>query len=98
MQGTVINHGCYIGDSVIGENVDVGAGTIIANWRHDGKNVKSVVKSILTDTGRLKFGTVIGDNAKIGINTSIYPGRKVWPNAVTVPGENIRFDVVQKKY
>ncbi len=96
MKGAVVNHWSYFGDSILGEKINIGAGTVGANLRHDKKNVQSIVKSVLVDTGRKKFGTVIGDNAKIGIHTSIYPGRKIWPNAVTLPADCIRYDVVTK--
>jgi len=36
---------------------------------------------------------VIGDHAKTGVNTIIYPGRKLWPNTTTLPGEIIKKDV-----
>ncbi len=94
MDGTKIGHFSYIADSVIGEKVNFGAGTIIANLRHDSADVKSMVNGKLVSTGRRKFGTIIGDNAKTGIHTSIYPGRKIWPGKTTLPGEVVRKDVV----
>ncbi len=94
MDNVTIGHLTYCGDSVIGESVNFGAGTVIANLRHDDGNVKSMVKGELVDTGRRKFGTIIGDNAKLGIHTSIYPGRKIWPGKATLPGEIVRKDVV----
>lgn len=89
---TSIGHLSYVGDSVIGDNVNFGAGTITANLRHDDKNIKTPVKGSLADTGRRKLGTIIGDNVHTGINTSIYPGRKIWPGRSTVPGEIIMAD------
>ena len=93
MDGSKIPHLSYIGDSVIGENVNLGAGTITANLRHDNGNIKSMIKEKLIDTKRRKFGAVIGDNVHTGINTSIYPGRKIWPGKTTLPGEVIKKDV-----
>ncbi len=90
---TNIGHLSYVGDSVIGDNVNFGAGTIVANLRHDDANVKSVVKEELTDSGRRKLGTIIGDDVHTGINTSIYPGRKIWPNKSTLPGEIVKRDI-----
>ncbi|MEM0178847.1 MAG: sugar phosphate nucleotidyltransferase [Fervidicoccaceae archaeon] len=85
MRGAKVPHLNYVGDSIIGEGVNLGAGTITANVRHDGKNVKSMLRGSIVDTGRRKFGTVIGDWAKTGINTSILPGVKIgaraWINA-----------------
>ncbi len=90
---TNIAHLSYIGDSIIGNNSNLGAGTITANLRHDNKNIRSAVKGIVIDTGRRKFGTIIGDNVHTGIHTTIYPGRKIWPDKTTLPGEVIRKDV-----
>jgi len=87
-----VPHLSYVGDSVIGSGSNLGAGTITANLRHDGANVKSEVKGVLIDTGRRKLGAIIGDNVKTGIGTMIYPGRKLWPGARTIPQENIKED------
>jgi len=94
MEHAVISHISYCADSVIGRNANLGAGTITANLRHDNGNVKSMAKNEPIDTGRRKFGTIIGDGAKTGIHTSIYPGRKIWPGNTTVPGEVVRKDVI----
>lgn len=88
-----IAHLAYIGDSVLGDTVNVAAGTITANLRHDHQNIKSEVKEELIDSGRKKLGAIIGDNVNLGINTSIYPGRKIWPNNGTVPGEIVKKDI-----
>jgi bifunctional UDP-N-acetylglucosamine pyrophosphorylase/glucosamine-1-phosphate N-acetyltransferase len=90
---TNVGHLSYIGDSVLGENVNLGAGTTTANLRHDGKNHRSQVSGQLIDTGRRKFGTIIGDHVHTGIHTSIYPGRKLWPHTTTVPGAIVKLDV-----
>ncbi len=87
-------HHCYIGDSVLGEDVNTAAGTITANFRHDQQPVKSMIKGELVDTGLLKFGAIIGDGARLGIGTRIYPGRKIWPGKTTLPGEIVQKDVI----
>ncbi|ASJ10924.1 glucose-1-phosphate thymidylyltransferase [Thermococcus sp. P6] len=76
----------YVGDSIIGENTNLGAGTITANLRHDGKAVKVEVKGKLESSGRKKLGAIIGHNVKVGINVSIYPGRKIGSNSLVGPG------------
>ncbi len=90
---TNVGHLSYVGDSVLGENVNFGAGTTTSNLRHDGKNHHSTVDGILIDTGRRKFGTIVGDSVHTGINTSIYPGRKLWPGTSTRPGEIVQKDI-----
>jgi bifunctional UDP-N-acetylglucosamine pyrophosphorylase/glucosamine-1-phosphate N-acetyltransferase len=91
---TNVGHLSYVGDSVLGEGVNFGAGTTTSNLRHDGKNHSSVVNGKLMDTGRRKFGTIVGDRVHTGINTSIYPGRKLWPHTTTLPGEIVRQDIL----
>jgi len=92
--GTKIPHLNYVGDSLIGPNSNLGAGTIIANLRHDEKNVLSKVKGKIVDTGRKKFGAVLGEGVKTGIGTLIYPGRKIWPQKTTLPGEIVKEDII----
>ncbi|MCX7918912.1 MAG: sugar phosphate nucleotidyltransferase [bacterium] len=93
MRNTFISHLSYIGDSVLGEYVNIAAGTVTANHRHDDLTVKSVVKSKLIDTGRKKLGAIIGDRVNTGIHTAIYPGRKIWPYQMTLPGQVVKQDI-----
>ena len=93
MDNSNVNHLSYVGDSVLGENVNLGAGTIIANLRHDRADVKSLMNGLLVSSGREKLGSIIADNVKTGINTSIYPGRKIWPGKTTLPGEIVKKDI-----
>lgn len=91
--GAAVPHLSYVGDSVLGDHVNFGCGTITANYRHDGQTHKSMVKGELVDTGRRKLGAIVGDHVHTGINTSIYPGRKLWPYTSTRPGEVVRNDI-----
>jgi bifunctional UDP-N-acetylglucosamine pyrophosphorylase/glucosamine-1-phosphate N-acetyltransferase len=93
MDKVSIGHLSYIGDSVICRNTNIGAGAITANLRHDGKNHRSMVDNCLVDTGRRKFGVIIGEDVHTGIHNSIYPGRKIWPGASTEPGAIIKYDL-----
>ncbi len=93
LANTNVGHLSYIGDSLLGERVNLGAGTTSSNLRHDGKNHRSMAGGELIDTGRRKFGAVIGDQVHTGIHTSIYPGRKLWPTTTTRPGEIVQKDI-----
>ncbi len=90
---TNVAHLSYIGDSIIGENVNLGAGTITANLRLDDKCIVTPVKGEKVDTGRRKLGAMIGDNVKTGIGTTIMPGVKIGPNSLIGPNINLWEDV-----
>ncbi len=86
-QDSHIAHLSYIGDSVIGKNVNIGAGSITANLRHDNKNVKLIWRKKLLNTQTRKFGCYIGDNCKLGISTLIYPGIVISDYVLTLPNQ-----------
>lgn len=90
-----VGHLSYCGDTIVGEKTNFGAGTITSNFRHDGKNHRSMVCGELIDTGRRKFGSIIGDGVHTGIHTSIYPGRKIWAGCSTLPGAIVKYDVTE---
>ncbi|MHA1577807.1 MAG: bifunctional sugar-1-phosphate nucleotidylyltransferase/acetyltransferase, partial [Candidatus Thorarchaeota archaeon] len=71
---TNVSHLSYVGDTIIGRKSNVGAGTIIANLRHDNKAVQVTVKGKRISSGRRKLGAIIADDVKTGIGTSISPG------------------------
>ena len=81
MDGTHVGHLSYVGDSILCEHCNLAAGTITANLRLDDGHVKMVVKDKVVDTGRRKFGAIIGDNVKTGVNALFMPGVKVGPNS-----------------
>jgi bifunctional UDP-N-acetylglucosamine pyrophosphorylase/glucosamine-1-phosphate N-acetyltransferase len=85
MDETAIGHLAYVGDSIIGQRCEIGAGVITSNMRFDRKNVKVMISNKLADTGLDKFGAVIGDDAQIGVNVTIYPGRTIGAAAWIYP-------------
>ncbi|NUB93867.1 NTP transferase domain-containing protein [Haloterrigena sp. SYSU A121-1] len=89
---TSVSHLSYVGDSVLGRDVNFGAGTTVANRRHDGAIVELTVKGERVPTGRREFGVVAGDGAKTGINSSLTPGLKLSAGATTRPGEVVERD------
>lgn len=93
MDGTHIPHLSYVGDSVIGERCNLGAGTITANIRFDKKNVKVEVKGERIDSGRRKLGVIIGDDVQTGINVNLLPGVKVGAGAWIAPGLTVHDDI-----
>lgn len=92
MRDTACGHLSYVGDSVLGVGVNFGAGTIVANLRHDDEHIRVRVKGESVDTGRRKFGVVVADGVKTGIDTSLNAGVKLGVDATTEPGETIARD------
>lgn len=82
MNGSKIPHHNYVGDSIIGEACNLGAGAKIANLRLDRKEIS--VAGI--NTGRHKLGAIIGDRVQVGINASINTGTIIGDNSSFGPG------------
>ena len=93
MENTNVSHLSYVGDSVIGSNCNIAAGTNIANLRFDNRSVKTKIKNQMIDSGRRKFGSIIGDSVKTGINSSFSPGVKVGHNSTIGSGVLLYDDV-----
>ena len=93
MDNVHIGHLSYVGDSIIGERCNLGAGTITANYRLDGGTIKMTVKDRVVDSGRTKLGAVLGDNVKAGINALFMPGVKVGCNSWVGPNVVVQRDV-----
>lgn len=89
MEDTHVGHLSYVGDSIIGHRCNFGAGTKVANLRHDGKNIKVTIKNRILDSGRRKLGVIMGDDVHTGINTSINIGVIMEKGRHTYPGEVI---------
>jgi bifunctional UDP-N-acetylglucosamine pyrophosphorylase/glucosamine-1-phosphate N-acetyltransferase len=93
MSGSKVPHLSYIGDSIIGENCNLAAGTITANIRLDEATVNVKLKGRLLSSGRRKLGTIMGDGAQTGINSSIMPGVRVGAHSYIGPGVVVYEDV-----
>ncbi len=74
--GSKLAHLNFVGDSVIGEDVNIEAGAMIANYRNEraDKRIRIRRGADWIDTGIDKFGALIGDGARIGANAVIAPG------------------------
>ncbi|GFO97969.1 glucose-1-phosphate thymidylyltransferase [groundwater metagenome] len=87
MNKTHIGHLSYVGDSIIGEGCNFGAGTKVANLRHDGRTVLVELGGKKFDSGRRKLGVIMGDNVHTGINSMFNVGATVAGGAGIDPGE-----------
>lgn len=74
-------HSNYLGDSICADNIGMGAGAILANFKLNETTISTSHLGKKVDTARLKFGAVIGENVRIGIHASIMPGVKIGKNS-----------------
>jgi len=93
MDGVHIGHLSYVGDSVLGEKCNLGAGTVTGNYRLDAGTIKMKVKEEVVDSGRKKLGAILGDNVKTGIDALLMPGVKVGCNSWVGPNVVVYRDV-----
>lgn len=79
-------HSNYVGDSVLSDNVGMGAGAVLANLRLDEGDIYSSIKAERVNSGRSKLGAIVGSGARIGVQAQIMPGVKIGRNSVVGPG------------
>lgn len=82
-------HYNYVGDSVLGWHAHMGAGSITSNVKADRKNVVVHGKPEM-ETGRRKFGAILGDYAEIGCNAVLNPGTIVGAHSNVYPTTGVR--------
>lgn len=83
-------HFNYVGDSLLGNGVNLGAGVKLANYRLDHKEVSLLFQGKKFKTGLKKLGAVIGDGVQIGCNAVTSPGTLIGPGAVCYPCLSIK--------
>jgi bifunctional UDP-N-acetylglucosamine pyrophosphorylase/glucosamine-1-phosphate N-acetyltransferase len=86
-------HQSYVGDSIIGERCNLGAGTKVANLRLDESSVHVFWKGVDVDTGLRKLGVIMGDDVRVGINASIDAGTILGEGTFVGPGATVRGNV-----
>lgn len=96
MDNVHVGHLSYVGDSVLGEHCNLGAGTITANYRFDAGTIKMTVKEKVTDSDRRKLGAILGDHVKTGINALFMPGVKVGNGSWVGPNVMVQRDLPAK--
>jgi bifunctional UDP-N-acetylglucosamine pyrophosphorylase/glucosamine-1-phosphate N-acetyltransferase len=82
-------HHNYVGDSVIGRDVNLGSGTKVANLRLDGREIRVRDGDAWVETGRRKLGAIIGDGVKVGVNACIDCGTIVGEGSLIGPGRKV---------
>lgn len=90
LNNSIIAHLNYVGDSIIGNNVNISGGAILANFRLDKQNIsiKNTDGSKI-ETGLQKFGAAVGDNTVIGVNSVLNPGTLLGKNTIVYPLKSV---------
>lgn len=89
LNGAHAAHFAYVGDSIIGNKVNMGAGTKCANLRFNNGNIKISFDGRQIDTGIRKFGAVLGDGAQTGCNSVTNPGTLMGKHSLCFPCVNV---------
>ena len=83
-------HFAYVGDSILGNNVNLGAGTKCANLKFDKQSIKIQFQNTIIDSGLRKFGAIFGDNVQTGCNSVTNPGTILGKGTLCSPSTNIK--------
>lgn len=92
-------HFAYVGDSILGRKVNLGAGTKLSNvpvlsFKDEGTGKRPTIKIAVGgkeyDTGLVKFGAVVGDGCQTGCNTVTNPGCLIGPNTLTYANTSLK--------
>ena len=78
-------HFNYLGDSILGNDANLGAGTKFANLRFLAGNVQVRTEDGAIDSGMRKFGAILGDQAQTGCNSVTNPGTLIGKNGILMP-------------
>ena len=85
-----VPHYNYVGDSVLGFHAHMGAGSVTSNVKADRQNVVIKCDGETMETGRRKFGAMLGDWAEIGCNAVLNPGTIVGRHSNVYPTTCVR--------
>jgi bifunctional UDP-N-acetylglucosamine pyrophosphorylase/glucosamine-1-phosphate N-acetyltransferase len=83
-------HLTYVGDSVLGRDVNLGAGTVLSNFRHDGAEIAIPAAGRKVATGHRKLGALLGDGVAVGCNSVLNPGTIVGARTQIYTGVQLR--------
>ncbi len=83
-RGSKLAHFNFVGDSILGCEVNLEAGSIIANYRNEQADptISFIHRGKRIETGATKFGALVGDRTKIGCNAVIAPGAILAPATI----------------
>ena len=89
LPGAKAPHFNYVGDSILGPNVNLGAGVKLSNLRNDGGEVHVILDGKRTPSGLRKFGAIIGENSQLGCNAVTNPGVVLGFGCLVMPNTTV---------
>jgi len=89
LDGAKAGHFAYIGDSILGRDVNLGAGTKLANLKMIPGEVMIAAERRFHRTGRRKLGAILGDGTETGCNSVTAPGTLIRPRSVVYSGISV---------
>ena len=87
----------FVGDTILGKSARIGSGVILANRRFDQKNITVKMNGERIDVGTDFFGSIIGDNSRLGANAVALPGTFIGPYTWVLPGVQVRGFIEKEK-
>jgi NDP-sugar pyrophosphorylase family protein len=85
LDGAKAGHFAYVGDSILGNKVNLGAGTKLANLKIVNSPVRVRAEGEVHDTGLRKLGAIIGDDTELGCNSVTSPGTLLGKHCLVYP-------------
>ncbi|MCS7199418.1 MAG: hypothetical protein N2327_00780 [Caldimicrobium sp.] len=85
LSGAKAAHFAYVGDSILGKNVNLGAGTKLANLKFLKKEIILEVGGQKINTGLKKLGAILGDRVQTGCNVVLQPGTLIGKDSYVYP-------------
>ena len=85
-----VPHYNYVGDSILGYRSHMGAGSITSNVKSDKTPVTVKNEGEIIETGRKKFGAILGDLVEVGCNSVLNPGTVIGPRSNVYPLSCVR--------
>jgi len=89
LPGSKAPHFNYVGDSVLGPEVNLGAGVKLSNLRNDGKEVYTRINGERVATGLRKFGAILGEGCQLGCNAVTNPGVVLGSKCMVMPNTTV---------
>lgn len=92
LNGAKAGHFAYIGDSILGNEINLGAGTKLANLKFEkfASSINIKIQDKIYEIGLKKMGSILGDGTETGCNSVMSPGTILGPNSIVYPNTTVK--------